>query len=220
MKQIYTTQLFWRKYAYRIQLQGYVDKATISNHLISTRKFRNWLKDHNIVKYKLACDIDWQEFYAGRSANAILRVYLENDNDFEKVLEAYNPFVVDTCAPYKKSHIDILKNNGSIKIRAKLLFNKYRYTVVFKYWLNEETAEGLENFVKNSLDSENAARVKFVAGQWKDQNTGNWVRLYSTTRLYLRDEEDLIMTKLAWSDEILRIEAVMLHSELDDNAVE
>lgn len=213
MQKTYTTRLFFRRYAYKVVLEDVINKSHIGAHWMSPRIMRRWFFDSQIA-YKLVWDTDWAAYFAGNDSRSRVRIYLDNERDYETVLSEFNKHVIQVSTPYHPSHIELMKSNALMRIQPKLVYGKFRYTIIFKTWLSPAIAEDLSAWVKNSLDYENKSAVK-----WVQTLPMSNVWSYSP-RLYLRDEADLIMVKLAWKDEIKQIQIIMLQSEAEDAIAE
>jgi hypothetical protein len=212
MKKTFTTNLFYKQYAYKILLEDKINKQTINSHWMSSRHFRRWFYD-NSMAHKLVWDTDWTAWYKGEDARSNVRIYLKNETDYNSVINAFKQHVVEITQPFHVSHIELMKSNASIRIKPRLIYGKFRYVIIFNQWLNDETAEAISSWITSSLDYENTNNIRFIPK--RKPFIQQWAFAQSM-RLYLRDETDLIMTKLAWQDEIKQIQLIFLQSEAGD----
>lgn len=216
MKQLHTVRLFWKQYAYKVVLEDKINKANVATHWMSARSLRRWFFDKNISN-KLVWDTDWSTFYKGLDTRSNVRIYLKTAKDYEAVLNAFAQYIVEASKPFHESHIDLMKANASMRIQPKLLYGKFRYAVIFRQYLNVAEAEELTAWVKNSLNFENTQAVKWALNPWgTGYNNAQWC----SPRLYLRDESDLILIRLAWEEKIKQILVILLQHEVDGNNLE
>lgn len=215
MKQTYTTQLFWKQYAYKVVLRDKINKQTLGLHWMSPRVLRRWFLDNKIAN-KLVWDTDWDAFFKGQDSQCSVRIYLKTAVDYDFVIKSFNQHVVETSKPYNESHIDLLKSNASVRIKPKLIYGKFRYVVVFRSYLGQEDTDKLSDWVEHSLDLQNTDAVKWMLYSW-GTNDVTW---YHSPRLYLRDESDVIMVRIAWEEKIKQILVVLLQHEVDGSNLE
>lgn len=209
MQQQFITKLFYRQYAYKIVIQDILNKNNLGLHWLAPKRLRKWFFEKDIP-HKLIWRTDWDRYFKGEDSKATVHLYLENEQHCDMAITEYHKHVIAVAKPYHVSHIDLLKANASIRIQSRLIYGKYRYVVIFKQYLTKEAKDNLIYWIENSLDLENTNAIKCDI-----KGIAGYLSFYYSPRLYLRDESDLIMVKMACRDEIQQITVILLNSEVE-----
>ena len=101
-------------------------------------------------------------------------------------------------APYKDEHIQFLSENTEINIRQRLIWKKFRYVITIRRHWKEDMTD-FENWLNSNLTRENA---KYSSAGW-------W------PRLYLKNDSDLVLLKLAYDEKISKLCIVYTFDELE-----
>jgi hypothetical protein len=203
MKTFHTSTLFYGKYPYRVRFSrqasygeyGYQKGWTLYN-------CKEWLFN-NSIDHKIYGTFR----YKGRSkqpdtiVKATASVFVKTKTSFDQLVSRWPDYVESVTEPYSSDHVDLLKNNLSIILRKKLIYNKYRYSVIFYHDHWNESLSSLKEWIDANLNERLSSNdVKFVDTSWNP-------------RLYLNNDDDLVLTKLTWADKIKDIQVVRLYDE-------
>ncbi len=204
MKRDYTTRLFYKKYPYRLMLE----RVTTANDVSYSNGWthhgcKTWLVT-NGVDHRIYSSVRYKGRKRSPSTTVVVTasIFLLNKDDFDQCVSKWQDYVKSATVPYDESHVDVLKDNTSVIIRERLLYKKYRYVIDFsrKYG---ESLDDLIEWVSSAFAVEPGdVPPKLVTG-------GGWY-----PRLYLVKNEDLILTKLTWSERIHKSTMVYTYDEL------
>jgi hypothetical protein len=201
--------LFYGKYPYKILFLKKVTVGDPNYHQGWTvHNCKQWLDENNIenrmynrIKYR------GKKKNPKTMVNVTGSLFLSSKDDFDNAVLKWKNDIDSVVVPYDQSHVDVLKNNTTILIRSSYLYGRYRYVVTFsKKW--NESIDDLGDWVRKSF-RDKLGSSKNDSPSVKYQITG-WF-----PRLYLVDEDDLVLTKLTWGDRIRDITVVCTIDELD-----
>ena len=199
MQKNYTSRLFYKKYPYKITF-----------HRTGNIDSKSWMKEwtpHNCIKLLERKKIDFRVYTKikiqkrKRQVTVNMSLFVGNQDEYDYCIKKWNKFIDSVTEPYNQTHVDILKDNTHIVIREKLIYQRYKYVVNFRrtWRLNVDDINAwiASNF-KNALAIQAA---KYVGYGWNP-------------RLYLANEEDLVLVKLTWAERIRQITVVRTLNEL------
>ena len=203
MKTFHTSTLFYGKYPYRVR---FFRQSSYGDHGYQT----GWTL-HNCKEWLFNNSIDHKIYstfrYKGRQkqpdtiVKVLSSVFVKTKIDFDRLISRWPDYIESITDPYSADHIDLLKNNLSTVLRKKLIYNKYRYAVIFYHDHWNESLSDLKDWIKNHLNgNDSSEEVKFVDKSWNP-------------RLYLNNNNDLVLTKLTWADKIKDVQVVRLYDE-------
>jgi hypothetical protein len=140
-------------------------------------------------------------------------IYINNENDYNKIISNFENLINETCSPANKFHEDLIKSGHLIEVQDDLYFSLYRYRVQFYMggWISPSivykniSRKELEEFVKERFYDKN-----------KDKKEQNYYLTKFTSYLYLKNKEDLISLKLSIPEHIKKITCVVLPEEYNN----
>lgn len=198
----YTSSLFYRKFPYKIVLvrQG-ESKGMRWKNGWTHKKSLIWLNQKNI-SYRSNCRV--RQSKKTGTINVTMRIFLENEKDYNDCLTKWQKYIVSTTRPYNQNHEDTLKNNEKIIIRKNLLYGKFRYIIRFR-WNRTLMVDGeLIKWLRENLVINHANHhIKWKMNSW-------------VPKVYTNDLSDLTLIKLVWSEQISEIIAIKTLDELEN----
>jgi hypothetical protein len=214
--------LFWHTYPYKVCLLNEARKrrnpVTWVAHQTSWLDYNRRRREQRVKRKRYLTAIR-RVLHAATDYRLInghhhVMVYFRHEEDAARFIDRAHRRVFEVYRPGSDAQHALLLADHKIKLRPTLFYNRYRWCVVFHAALwNERESELFEwealyfatPFVEDDdvCDGREMERGFFSVG---NQN-----------RLYLRDEKDVILTKLGNSDIIDRIEKVVLVSEVEKN---
>jgi len=203
MQREYTSKLFYGKYAYKISMfhRGKVVDAT--NGIGWTiHKCKNWLTESKI-DYRMYSQARLKG-KGRREVHVKSSLFLANKASFDACMLQFEDIVTHVVSPYDDSHIDVLKDNTTIVVRKNLLYNRFKFVVIFKREWTDIHIPKITQWVSENL----------LNGMPLDKDV-KWNEHGFNPRLYLNDASDLMLVKLTWGDRISTITVVLTHSELE-----
>jgi len=209
-----TSKLFFGKFPYKIVLSksGNADHP-MWEHGWTPKYCHKWIKD-NKISHRVYTKMNSGRVKT-RHVSMFMSIFVENEADCKKILSQFSKNVASVTKPVDITHIDVLKDNTNIIIRNSLLYKRFRYVVCFtkKYHYLQQVFEEdelnlwmSENFLKDVKDGE----IKWDRFKW---HQSGW-----NPRLYLSDEDDLVLVKLTWAERIRSITIVHTYDELTGSA--
>lgn len=216
MKTNYTKQLFYKKYPYKISI--------VRNTTFKSRDYFNgwtvvgckeWMS-RNDIEYRIYSNIDYNDSHDHKQCYTVslpkyskvaitASIFVTTKKNFDKAVAEWKDIIGSVTVPYDDTHIKILENDRSVIIRKTLMYKKYRYVVSFKTtwngWGQPVTINAAE-WVNDSF-TPNA-----IPDTFKCYIYGN------NPRLYLINEDDLMLVKLSLNEEITRIIEILTFDEL------
>ena len=201
MQRHYTSKLFFKKYPYKIQLARSGEISDPAYNVGWNVHNASLFLQNSGIKHRMYNKIT----YSGKKkilATINSSLFVSTKEDFDTCIGMWQQYVQSVTSPFKYEHVDILKNNTEIVVRKNLLYKKFRYVVSFKRGYKEDLSE-LTSWVTESFDTTAHAT-----------STARWTEWGWYPRLYLINEEDLLLTKLTHSDSIHHILVVRTFDEL------
>lgn len=198
IKTNYSSKLFFGKYS---------TKITVSTIVASKKRYtygypkpaevfvlHNWCKDNFqdafIIKDHFIKTNNGLEYHQ--------MVYTSNAQDKNALIGQFSSQVLEITQPLNSDHEKSLEVRNLVIVRKNLLFNKYKYSVYFKYDPTHETWNWLKTFFK---DEEGYKLVP----------AANDLTAYPVwPRVYLVDDTHLVTLKLMWQERIDYIKTVEL----------
>lgn len=115
---------------------------------------------------------------------------------------AHSSMIQFISEPASDLHRELLLNDVDIEIRPKLLYNRFRYKVILRTGWRKDEGEKVKRWIKEQFsDREEGRKGDYLL-------MGTWV-----LSLYLKDEMDLTIVRLAIGDQIHKITRVDTTSE-------
>jgi hypothetical protein len=191
--------LFWGEFPYRAVIEV-------------PHKQRQRCKDFNAVKRardRILDDVIFDGDLSFRKNADSVSFFFHCGEEAARFIDDNAARIREVTRPACESHIDALQD-GRVQMRDRLFFDQYRFIVTFRgrtYMERDEVVAEVDDFVRDTFEMTNGSisseRCRYQHGK------------HSTRRLYLRDEADVILVKLALDDEkIAGIEIAKLKSEM------
>lgn len=217
VRKTYTERLFFGKYCYKVVLE--VDKTQLildhtrnRDRLVWRRTtYTNSLKLLTLLKKELL-------LIAGencRTRQEWLKIsFFTNDkNHVDAIIDKFARQILEISFPANQAHVDFLSKNRKVLVRERLFNDRYKYKVYINpYNMRTErfrpVAEFLEHFDKTRYDVNNILR-DFWSPYTHSINSLGW-----TVAVYFKDLEDLMMFQLRFTDDIMKIEEIVLVRDL------
>lgn len=209
MKQYTTQKLFFKKYPYKIVLTRTGAVTSISkiwNDGWTPFETVSWLKE-NKIPYRVWSTLEYPN---GRKVfrkiaksliTATIQIFLENSNDFDLCKERFKDNLDSVTKPYNDLCLKYLKDNANVFVRRTLLSKKFRYVITFKKW--DPKFSDIDLWIKeNLLPNE---RIKWSSDRYSYY-----------PKLYLCDDADYFLVKLAWSEKLDDITVYTTFDEFEE----
>lgn len=213
MRTNYTSKLFYRIYPYKITIAR--------NTVIDSPQYfigwnvagcKRWMT-YNNIEHRIYSNIEYiDKRYKHKSkhvkTNKVIisaSIFVKTKKDFDKVVAEWPDIIDSITIPYDTKHINVLKDDRSVIIRKTLLYKKYKYVVTFKsYWdaVSKKPSNNVEEWFKESFYPSTA------------RDTYNTYIYGYNPRVYLKNDDDLLLIKLSLDDEITNIVEVRTFDEL------
>lgn len=198
IKTNYSSKLFFGKYT---------TKITVSTVVASKKRYswgypkpsevfvlHNWCKDNFGDTYII------KDHYIQTNHGLAYHqmVYTSNSQDKDKLILQFGTRILEITQPLNQDHEKSLDVRNLVVVRKNLLYNKYKYSVYFKYDPTHETWNWLKAFFQDETD------FKLVP---EANDTGSYP---VWPRVYLVDDNHLMSLKLMWQERIDYIKTVEL----------
>lgn len=193
-----TSKLFYGKYPFSVT----VDHKLLRNGGCETNR--------HIRHFKVYKALEWlcQELgvtdYRTRVSSDTTQIYLACEQNALAIIESAHKSILRFHAPRNPQERKILEDDTRLIIRDNLFWNHFRYRIVYRSMRKANTLE-VEEFFADFLnfmgETERLQRFSF---NYSDP-----------IKVYIADEKDLLLVKIAHNDIILRIEKVILRNEID-----
>jgi hypothetical protein len=204
MQRHHTSKLFYGIYPFKISLALSCKNGELGSHQGWTiRNCQNHLSA-NTIEHRMYNTVRYKGKYSNPNAMVIMNssLFLKNRSDFDACVKLWKDNIEAVTSPYDDSCIDLLKDRTELVVRNRLLYKHYRYAVSFKR-AYKEPIDDLHNWINDSFFADNNCdAVKWHPNSWNP-------------RLYIKDEADLVLTKLTWGEKIHQITVVCLLSEIN-----
>lgn len=141
-----------------------------------------------------ACPTSEETFKLTKGKRTSWKFYFTDKSDFDhfrQVAEVSCRYhVSEIIQPSVDDQIDVLRENGSITYRSHWFHNAYEWKVTFQHKLGKHIYGEMQQWIHQSLADENdASRYKIRSS-------------HDSLICYLKHEDDVVMTKLTYSDRI------------------
>jgi hypothetical protein len=204
----YTSRLIYYKYPFQANLVitlplGVEPRRhnSITDHL---SQYVGWVKKH--CKKKTRINKSWYKDHRTNDAYTAqwcchFSVCFDSRDDYDGFCTQFNDCLVATRAPANDHHEDLIRSGGTIEVRDKLFYRKYRHKVSFRGGWRPVTRAEIQEFVREQLHDP----VK--------KKKQDYYMAHDCT-LYLKENSDLILVKMALSEHIYQNVIVATHAEL------
>jgi hypothetical protein len=128
----------------------------------------------------------------------ILRLYIENEQDAITAVDLFRPLVVDVKCPQNETQATLLREDHKVIIRKSLFWGRYRWRVDI-HWRYRD------GVIRNWCDETFA----FDRCRWNERAMVSDYPLC----IFLKNESDVFLIKMAFSDSIQKISRVVLPEE-------
>ena len=146
--------------------------------------------------------LDWH-FADRKTINVVFSVYISDDVLYENIRASqHEPLLSWVSKPASKLHKELLLSNTEILLRDHLLYKRFRYRIDLKTGWQRERHQEMVKWINDSFEGRPSGR------QGDYMLSGTW-----HLTLYLIDESDLVLIKLAHSDSIRSVTRIDLFSE-------
>jgi len=207
------THLFWNQFPYKVETifpartyrRGLQKKTVWKTPYEIVQEDRNNYR-RSVNAFKRAClkhvprakDI-WKLVETDRSYH----FFFQHKEDFDRFVAGNTRRIHKIFEPSSENEIGVLQNTKNTYIRRTLFYNAYRFCINFRAMTPDVILE-LDSWITEFF-GENPERFYFSYG--------------SRCQLYLNEENDIILVRLAFSRYILRVQKVILRSEISNDDV-
>jgi hypothetical protein len=205
MQRFHTTKLFFGKYPYKILLAR-------SDHVDDQQRYTGWTV-HNACVFLADNNIEHRMYnqvrHGGKHKKRITinsSLFLRKKDDFEKCINLWRDWIQSVTSPFKDEHVSLLQDRTELIVRKTLLYKKYQYVVAFKREYKDDMSE-LSEWINDNLKISP-----------KESATAKWYEYGWNPRLYLADENDLVLVKLTHGDRIRSITVVCTFDQLEQQS--
>lgn len=207
---------YFKKYFYKISLV----RKGLSRKGIATESLEKYLnKITNFYSSDFRCI----------TGNICINVFLKKQEDLDKVINKYRntKYIRYVEKPVNKEEQEKIQSDYfDTIVQKKLYFGKYRWSVLFhKQYCNRYIPScnssfstknrgnvEIDQIIKSLFVHTNNEETPFVLGERQDRY---WYRYNFERKLFLQEESDVMMVKLALSDKIKKIEKVYTEEEVN-----
>lgn len=216
--------LYWGRFPYRILLRLDRRGREAVRNFNELRKVntRDWklfgeaaravTRARNRLRTRLSSFCPNTSTWRCASAGNGLAFYFENASDAQVLLDSAGDLVRIVNRPRTAVEIEALRANRRMRIRDRLFWNAYRWRIVFRI-----DGVAIRNEVDRWVNDMFAVQDSNRNGDGPQHQTDRSAYIHAyERRLYLANESDVIMVKLALAPFIARIEEALLKSEIDD----
>jgi hypothetical protein len=199
MQRFFSSKLYYREFPYKI---SFLRSGPIDINVWGTGwtplKCSKWM-DQKKWPYRHKIKISVQKKIKQVSVKGYF--YLKTREAYDSCIKKYKRYITSITAPHSDSHIELLNNNSNMIIRETLLYKKFRYVINFRRtW--HTPIDDIDDWVRNNY------KTAIYDGDVK------WVALGYNPRLYVTNDEDLVLVKLTWGERIREITHIQLLNEL------
>lgn len=193
-----TQKLFFNKFIYSIKFNLLSDKGCSVRDNIIIKQIKKKLKDSGIDN---RTRLDWN--FSKEYMTITFSVYVSDDSMYEELLKLYPQQITWTSRPISDKHKDLLQDKLEVIVREKLLYNRFKYKVMFKTGWRRENYKEIRDWISTAFENKTHGKSgDFLV-------SGNWMIL-----LYLTNNEDLMHVRMCLSDyivNIIRVETLKEH---------
>jgi len=132
----------------------------------------------------------------------IIRVYFVDKGDYDFFINTFSDNLIETHAPINQAHENMIKSGIDIEIRPHIFYKKFKYRINFSQIIDYHERKRIGSAITDLHDN-----TKLLSEQ-------KYKQIFYDRSLYLKDEQDVIYFKMAFSDSIDRCVMVMMPDEL------
>lgn len=122
-----TQKLYFNKFIYSIKFDILINREESVRSNATIKQIKKKLKDSGIDH---RTRLDWN--ITQTHINISLSAYLSDDAMYEELMTLYPKQIKWTSKPISEKHKDILQDKIEVLVRDKLLYNRFKYKVIFK----------------------------------------------------------------------------------------
>lgn len=198
-----THRLFYGRFPYRICILRHSSVGDPSFHDgWNLHDCKQWMHD-NSVEHKIYSKVR----HSGKKNDPLVSIsasiFLLKKDDFDSCLAKYQDDIESVTEPDSQDHVDLLRENQSIVIRDRLYYDRYRYVVIFRRRYGDNCTD-IEDWLIGHFGTDDQD-----SGSPFRWNTHGW-----DPRLYLENEDDLVMARMVWGERIRSLVVVRTWEEL------
>lgn len=194
-----TQKLFYKRFVYKIQFKLTVPKGSIVKEVTKFREIKNYIKALNIPCKTRA---DWN-FSSRKDFDISYSVYLSDADVVDRTVDLFGDSVHLVAKPINEEHKRNLENKFLVEFRSRYFFNNFKYKVVFRYRWRADLLKSIVDWVHEYFDDRLNGRK------------GDYFFMTSyVAYLYIKDETDLTMIRLALGEHISSVTKVELSSKV------
>lgn len=184
-----TQKLYFNKFMYAVKFDILGDKNVSVRDNLMIKQIKKRLKDSGVPH---RTRIDWN--FTKTDISISLSAYINDDKMYEELMKLYPQQIKWTSKPISDKHKHLLQDKVEILIREKLLYNRFKYKVIFKTGWNRRDYKEIHDWIFSTFeDRKHGKSGDFLV-------TGYWI-----ISLYLTNNEDLMHVRMCLSDNITNI---------------
>jgi hypothetical protein len=188
IEQRWTTRLWYKRFTHAVDIvcDEHMDEDPVK-----------WARRHLKGRSRTYTDYHYPRTWSIQRTRKSVRIYVTG-SDYHTVLDSWRDRVRMVSTPFSAQAETELLGGMMVNLRDKLYWNRYRYAINF-YCHNGKKA-GLVEWIRDCLPTDKQA-----------------VRLGRGTHfpiLYLRDESDMVLVKMAEPAKIIQITRAYTHTEV------
>lgn len=204
-----TSQLFYGKFPYRLNLERVFNLNDPEYHEGWTfHECQKWLRD-NDIEHKI-CRTPEERPTQLVNCTIRARVFLRNQKDVDRFLALHGAYVTTLTKPDNDLHLDFIISNINGLARNRLFYDRYAYLIIFR-------REHLPYVDFNLASKEIQEMQSWLTMQFGHRNDGQVAYMfrdhYHRTRLYLSNEDDVMLVQMTWNEKILQVKKVVIWSK-------
>jgi hypothetical protein len=184
-----TQKLYFNKFIYAVKFDILADKGSSARNNVFIKQIKSKLKESGIA---FRTRLDWH--FGKDKLNIILSAYLSDNAMYDELLKLYPQQIAWTSKPLSEKHKDLLESKIEVIVRDKLLYNRFKYKIMFKCGWYRETFREITNWISTAFeDREHGRKGDYMM-------IGNW-----SVTLYLMSEEDVMYVRMAIAEHISKV---------------
>ena len=191
-----TTRLFYGKFPYKAILvhEGF----DVDQYYGDMRRMIEWLRTMKKSEYQM------------RHARSI-QLFFKKRKDLEHIANNYSKWVTEIHEPFNKKHYEHLMGTKDCITRNKLFWNKYKYKITFSC---HSDLSKIVNWFDQFFTEKDSDRYRYGSSlhrliREKDQ----WKTYWYNPVLYLSEQDDVMLCKLALDNHIMKVETAITFDE-------
>lgn len=193
-----STQLWFGVYPYRLKLNAYVRQNNVWYWL----GYHFFSAEPNEKKFKV---------YSGKR----MTIYFSDLTSLEAMIKHFEYYVIDVCI-LSDTQITLLKQNSKLKLRNQLYFKQYKHKIRLdrSSRIGADILNELKTWIRETFDLPSPPK------EWRGTSIRNgrvWFRHEQCEpTIFLCNDDDITLVKLAWGEYFSIIETVQLLSRGND----